>query len=102
MSEHKHESTRVMNVSGQYKGAIGNAVDLAEYLAHGGDANSWAAGLHAGSPLLHAAIMYDDVEIVKLLLKHGASKTMKDEAGRTAKEVAELTKAKDEIKKLIA
>ena len=88
--------------------------------------NGEAAGLYAGLPLLHgapdhlggprrgaprlawtdaasapAAVKYDDLEIVELLLKHGASKSKKDEAGKTARDYAEELSASAEIKALV-
>jgi len=98
---HHMGSVRVTNSSGNYKGAIGNKVDLEEFLASGGDADGEAAGLYAGLPLLHAAVKYDDADVVRLLLKFGASKAKKDEAGKTAHDYAEELQSSAEMKALV-
>jgi ankyrin repeat protein len=68
-----------------YFAAIGGNVAVARrVLAAGADVN---AGAQAASPI-HGAVMGKNVEMVKLLLDHGADAAAKDYAGRDARDLA--------------
>jgi ankyrin repeat protein len=68
-----------------YFAAIGGHLDTAqELLAAGADVNAHA---DAASPI-HGAVMGGKVDMVRLLLDHGADPSLKDYAGRGARELA--------------
>jgi len=68
-----------------YFAAIGGNVAVARrVLAAGADVN---AGAQAASPI-HGAVMGKNVQMVKLLLDHGADPAAKDYAGRDARDLA--------------
>jgi ankyrin repeat protein len=68
-----------------YFAAIGGHVDVAEkLLAAGADVNAQAQAAAA----IHGAVMGKNVEMVRLLLDHGADAALKDYAGRDARALA--------------
>ncbi len=67
----------------------GDIEAVKKFIQYGSDVNETSNGMTA----LMLAARYNQVEIVKLLLKNGAEKEVKDEKGFTALKYAELSNA---------
>jgi ankyrin repeat protein len=60
-------------------------ISLCDMLGNGGDANAPQAG---GSSILHGAVLRRDEALVRTAVRKGAAVDARDEAGRTARELA--------------
>lgn len=69
----------------------GDVEAVKKFIEYGADVNERSNGK---TPLMLAA-RYNNVEIIRLLLEKGASKSIKDEKGNTALKYAEASNAKE-------
>ena len=79
-------NTQLLNVVDRYNTYTKELEMLDKLLSKGADVNAQTLD---DSTLLHLAADDNDIWLVKALLEHGADKTLKDEQGRTAYDVAE-------------
>jgi uncharacterized protein len=85
VDEQRANERGIHDLPALYFAAIGGHVDVAQrLLAAGADVNAQA---EAAAPI-HGAVMGKNVEMVRLLLDHGADPALKDYAGRDARALA--------------
>lgn len=85
MTEGTVNQRGIHNLPALYFAAIGGHVDTAQQLlSAGADVNAPA---EAAAPI-HGAVMGGNADMVRLLLDHGADASLKDYAGRDARELA--------------